>query len=317
MLHKEQVIKHISNSFQLAILLEVSAPKPGNITRTANFRNTRYEHFLASAVAVEPGLAIAAKRGIMVYEKVIGLNELFLGEVMRDSVMNIMSWQHGGNTLLGSVLLLFPLAAAAGMTLSEKEKFSIQQLRKNLRSIVRSTTSVDAVAVYETIEIFKPSGLAGKAPILDVTDPESKNKILKDNVSLFEIFKISASYDAISREWVENYPITFELGLPYFNKQLSETGNLNIAITHTFLKVLSLVPDTLIARKANLKKAQEVSDEAKKILNLGGLTTSIGREELSKFDNDLRSQNNRYNPGTTADIIAAIIALTILDGYRP
>jgi triphosphoribosyl-dephospho-CoA synthase len=317
LLHKKQITKHISSCFQLAILLEVGTPKPGNVTRTSHFKSTRYEHFLASAVAIKPGLANAAKRGFMVHNSMIGLNEIGLGEIMKNAVMNINSWQHGGNTLLGTIFLLFPLAVAAGMIFPEKKKFSALQLRKNLQPIIKSTTPADAVAVYEAIEISKPSGLANKVPILDVNDPESKKKILKKNVPLHEIFKISASYDTISREWVENYPVTFEIGLPYFNQQLSETGSLNITINHTFLEILSKVPDTLIARKTSIEKALGVSDKAKKVLNLGGLTTHAGREELSKFDNDLRSQNNKYNPGTTADVISAILALSILDGYRP
>ena len=44
------VADHVSRCLQLAILLEVSAyPKPGNVHRTADFQETDYEHFLASA----------------------------------------------------------------------------------------------------------------------------------------------------------------------------------------------------------------------------------------------------------------------------
>ncbi|MCW4055912.1 MAG: triphosphoribosyl-dephospho-CoA synthase, partial [Candidatus Bathyarchaeota archaeon] len=55
--------QQVSSSLQLAILLEVSADKPGNVNRTASFRSTRYEHFLASAVAVGPSFELAAERG--------------------------------------------------------------------------------------------------------------------------------------------------------------------------------------------------------------------------------------------------------------
>ena len=42
---------------QLACLLEVSAPKPGNVSPGRHFHDTRYEDFLASAVAIGPALA--------------------------------------------------------------------------------------------------------------------------------------------------------------------------------------------------------------------------------------------------------------------
>ena len=42
---------------QLACLLEVSAPKPGNVSPDRHFHDTRYEDFLASAVAIGPAFA--------------------------------------------------------------------------------------------------------------------------------------------------------------------------------------------------------------------------------------------------------------------
>ncbi len=253
----------------------------------------------------------------MVSDGRIGLNDVGIGEIVKEAVVSVDVWQHGGNTLLGTVLLLSPIAVAAGMTLAKEEKLSLSRLRENMKLAVESTTPSDAVAVYEAINIANPAGLAGKAPAFDVNDPRSKETILEKGVALYDIFEISAPYDTISREWVENYPITFETGLPYFTRQLEKAGDLNTAIIHTFLKVLSTVPDTLIARKIGWEKAKEVSMRAEEVLRLGGLTTSKGREGLAKFDGDLRSQANLYNPGTTADIIATVLAIAILDGYRP
>jgi triphosphoribosyl-dephospho-CoA synthase len=98
--------------------------------------------------------------------------------------------------------------------------------------------------------------------------------------------------------------------------QLGETG-LNTAIVHTFLKVLAERSDTFISRKIGVEKAKEVSAEAAKVLELGGVETLIGRESIVKFDKKLRDSGNDYNPGTTADITAATLALCTLSGYRP
>lgn len=309
--------RHVSNCLQLAILLEVSAPKPGNVNRASDFQSTRYEHFLASAVAVGPSLEEAAQRGIKVFNRDIKPSQLLLGEIIKAAVTNVNAWQRGGNTLLGSVLLLSPIAAAAGMSLAEQADRSSSRLRNNVRVAVESTTPSDAVAVYEAVKMANPSGLIGKAPRLDVNDPLSVGRILEEGVTLRDVFEISAPYDSIAREWVENYPITFETGVPYFAEQLRESGNLNTAIVHTFLRILSTVPDTLILRKAGREKAQEVSERAGEILDLGGRTTPSGREQLSLFDQQLRSTANEQNPGTTADIVAAVLAVSILNGYRP
>ena len=311
-----ETAEHVSRCLELAILLEVSAyPKPGNVHRTADFRETRYEHFLASAVAVAPHFKHAAERGIQVSTGKIGPADVGIGKVIKDAVKSVSLWQRGGNTLLGSIVLLSPIAVAAGMVLA-KEKFSITKLRENVKVVIESSTPMDAIDVYDAILIAKPSGL-GEAPKLDVTDPASKQKILNDQVTLFEVFKIASEYDSIASEWVNNYPITFDLGYPYFTQQLEEMRDVNTAIVHTFLKILSEVPDTFIARKVGLAKAKEISAETRQVLAKGGLTTKSGRNLLWEFDKKLRDPVHELSPGTTADLTEAVLAISILNGYRP
>ena len=43
--------RQVAQAAQIACLLEVSAPKPGNVSRYADFADTRFEDFLLSAVA--------------------------------------------------------------------------------------------------------------------------------------------------------------------------------------------------------------------------------------------------------------------------
>jgi triphosphoribosyl-dephospho-CoA synthase len=308
--------KHISNCLELAMLLEVTAAKPGNVNLTAGFEGTRIEHFLASAVAAESSFEEAARRGIAVQDKKLRVSDVGMGQIIKECAADINAWQKGGNTLLGSVMLLVPIAVAAGMTPTEENfGFDFPRLRENLKLAVESTTAEDAVHLYEAIEVAKPSGL-GEAPDLDVTDPASKTRILKENISLYEVFKIAAGYDDICSEWVNNYPITFDVAYPYLSEQL-RSRDLNTAIVHTFLKVLSEHPDTFIARKVGVEKARKISLDAKKVLKLGGLETLKGRARVLKFDRRLRESENLLNPGTTADITAAALALCTLGGYRP
>jgi len=307
---------YVSACLQLALLLEVSAyPKPGNVHRNADFSDTRYEHFLASTVAVSPYFRLAAERGVLISTGRLSRSQARIGQIIRDSAKNMQRWQRGGNTLLGAVILLSPIAVAAGTVLS-KGKFSLQELREEIGKIVVSTTAEDAVNIYEAIEIAQPGGL-GRAPDLDVSNPKSKERILKENISLYKVFKIASEYDSICSEWVNNYPITFEIGYPYFKKQIEKTNDINLATVNTFLKILAEVPDTLIARKAGMEKATEVSTEAKRIFELGGLETEVGKKEIINFDRKLRTASNSLNPGTTADIVSAVLALNILEGYRP
>ncbi len=308
--------RHVSKCLELAILLEVSAYKPGNVTFVSSFQGTRAEHFLASAVAARESFEQSSFQGGSVSESKLAVTKVGMGKLIKDCVTEISRWQKGGNTLMGTVLLFVPIAVAAGMTPTKNlYEFNISGLRDNIKLAIESTTAEDAVNVYQAIDIAKPSGL-NDAPDLDVRSPASKKRLLKENVSLLDVFKIAAKYDDICSEWVKNYPITFDLAYPYLTKQLKRKV-LNDAIILTFLKVLSEHPDTFIARKAGFKKASEISIEAGKLLETSNLETKEGRQRLYDFDKRLRESGNRLNPGTTADLTAAALALCTLSGYRP
>ena len=308
--------KHISQCLQLAILLEVSADKPGNVNFVSGFEGTRCEHFLASSIAAGPSFQDAAYKGISVAEKKLKVSEVGLGELIRWGIADIDVWQRGGNTLLGTIMLFAPLAVAAGMTPIKKDlSFDFKALRKNIDLVVKATTAEDSVHLYEAIDIANPSGLNG-APDLSVKDPNSKERLIKENVTLFKVFEIAKNYDDICSEWINNYPITFDLAYPYLMEQI-KTKPLKIAVVHTFLKILSEHPDSFIARKVGKEKAREFSVWAKKVLDAGGVDTKDGKKALQEFDLKLREGGNDYNPGTTADITAATLALATLSGYRP
>ncbi len=313
---KVDAAAYVAECLQLAVLLEVSAyPKPGNVHRTADFEETRYEHFLASAIALAPCFREAAQQGVFVAKGEISPDEIGMGKLIKDTVEHVKRWQRGGNTVLGTIMLLTPIASAAGIALTKKP-LSASRLRKHIQRVVAATTPMDAVDVYDAISTARPGGL-GKAPKLDATDASSKQKILKEEIPLWEVFRISSSWDSISSEWVNNYSITFDVGYPYFLKTLEKTGDVNKATVHTFLKILSEIPDTLIARKSGVVKAKEISRQARQILQAGALTTHRGKEQLLLFDDRLRDSKHRLNPGTTADLTAAVLAVATLNGYKP
>ena len=74
---------------------------------------------------------------------------------------------------------------------------------------------------------------------------------------------------------------------------------------------LAEFPDSLIARKCGLERAEEVRTKAAAIRNLGGLTTIEGRCAAVGLDGFLRSDGHRLNPGTTADLIAACLFIAL------
>lgn len=306
----------IAAALQLAVLLEVSAyPKPGNVHRTRDFDRTRFEHFLASAAALGPHFRLAALRGRRVAERLEESVELAIGERIRSAVEACSEWQHGGNTSLGVILLLTPVAYAAGMIPPDSTLRALE-IRKNLRRVVSRTTPADAVNTYRAISHASPGGM-GKAPELDVNDKNSIVEIRKRNLSLLDIFRISARYDTISYEWVNGFSVTFDIGLPSLYQELQATRDINTAVVDTYLRILSRVPDTLIARKQGTRTAREVSLRAKRVLKKGGMRTATGRRAVEQMDEALQKSGHLLNPGTTADLTASALSVLILDGYRP
>jgi triphosphoribosyl-dephospho-CoA synthase len=61
--------------------------------------------------------------------------------------------------------------------------------------------------------------------------------------------------------------------------------------------------------------AQAVSNQAIQVLAAGGVFSAEGRRALAALDTYLRRPDNRLNPGTTADLIAATLFVALLEGF--
>ncbi len=289
MIHKDP--SHIARCAQLAMLLEVSAtPKPGNIDRDHNYEDTRFEHFLASAVGVYPVLEKAARssRGA--------------GALIHEAVVESSRWQNGGNTHFGAFLLLIPLVMAGGRC--EKTKC----LKAQVQNIVRETTVEDAVELYRAFSEAKVK--VKPVDDLDLSDDSSIDTIKARRLTLFNLMEISSSYDMIAEEWMNGFKKTFECAASIRDK-IRKHG-INDAVVLTFMELLSSNKDTFIQTKFDNKKAEEVSLRAKEILQKGDMDKM--RDKIHSFDKELLSEG--INPGSTADIIIAGLFVSLFEGMR-
>jgi len=293
----------IAKIAQIASVLEVSGhPKPGNVHRTQDFEDMVFEDFLISGVVIGDSIKKAAERG-QKYDP-YQLDKIKLGEIIKESIMETDKWI-GNNTNLGIVLLLTPLAAAAGMS----EDFTY--LRENVGKVMNATTPDDAVNFYDAINIADAGGM-GEQDELDVADMEARDKLIKENINMYEVLNMSSKWDLLSYELTNLMPITFETGFPTFRSVKPEYG-INKAIIQTFLTILSENPDTLISRKYGNDMARMVSADADSILQNGGALNSIGMGLVNEFDKQLI--RNKLNPGTTADLTASSIMVAYLNEF--
>jgi len=273
----------VAAAAQLACLLEASAPKPGNVSPFASFRDATYEDFLASAAAIGPALALAGEQS--------------LGGTIRDAVEATSRWAPT-NTNLGLVLLLAPLARAAlrpGRT----------PLRAQLAATLADTTIADARDVYIAIRSVAPGGL-GRASEQDVADAPTTT--LRDAMAL------ARDRDAIAREYATDFATTFEIGAPGLHRALSDGLAWREAIVEVYLALLAAAPDTHIARKLGTEAAVTVQRRARAVLDAGGVRTAAGRDATAALDRELRDEANTLNPGATADVTGAAIYVVLLEG---
>jgi len=317
-MEREEAGDYVGRCASLAALLEVSAyPKPGNVHRTRDIPGTRFEHFLTGGVAMGPAMRRLALHGYDASSGIIPWNEIGIGGSVLDAVKESMSWQSGGNVNLGIVLLFSPISAAGGATLQSDGKIELDKLRKKLGEVTRYTTAEDAVNVYRAIGLSMKPETLGSADELDVSDNESQQQILEQGTTLLEVFELCAGRDSICDEWFTDFEITFETGAAYLDGALKRTGDINSAVVDTYLHVLSGRPDSLIVRKSGLEKARYVSEQARKVLEEGGSSSISGMELVRSLDEELHAAGGLLNPGTTADLTAASIFVSLLAGWRP
>lgn len=264
----------VGQAATLACVLEVTAPKPGNVHRAADFADCTLNDFLASAVAIGPTMDAACRVSV-------GETVLLSIEATR-SVTNT-------NTNLGMVLLLSPLAATRDST----------AIRDELGRVLANLTADDAKNVYAAIRLARPGGIQSSPQIardMDVNQSDAPKDLLA-------AMRAAASYDMIAKQFANNFSDVFEKIVPWLtdNPESSMTDR----IIRTHLRLMSEFPDSLIRRKCGESIAAESARRAAHVLDCLPNGDEVYNAALADFDFWLRSDGNQRNPGTTADLIAA------------
>jgi triphosphoribosyl-dephospho-CoA synthase len=271
----------VGRAAQLACVLEASAEKPGNITPSHDFDDTSYEDMLRSGIALGLEIGRAGERGV---------GETVLAAVRASREVA------GANTNLGIALLLAPLGRAAPVG---------EPLRERLRDVLGALTIDDARHAYAAIRLAGAGGL---------DEPVEHDVRDEPRVTLREAMAAAAQRDTIANEYVTDYAVTFELGLPALADALGDGLRPRDAIVELALRVLAAVPDTLISRKRGADAAGRVAAGARQVLTAGGVRSARGRTALAGFDASLRREGNALNPGTTADLVTAVLFVALLEG---
>lgn len=255
----------------IACLLEVTAPKPGNVHRGADFEDVAFLDFAVSAVAIGPVFARA--------------NELSVGELALQGVQATRSVVKT-NTNLGLLLLMAPLAKIApGET-----------LQTGAAHVLAALSEQDAADVYAAIALANPGGL-GKVDQHDVAAAPPS--------SLLDAMQLAADRDLIAKQYVTQFADLEALVVRPLLDGIAQGWGLTDAIVRTHVHLMAERPDSLIARKCGAAVSQKAAHIAAKVLEAGAPESEDYQEALADLDFWLRSDGHRRNPGTTADMIGA------------
>jgi triphosphoribosyl-dephospho-CoA synthase len=269
----------------LACLLEVTAPKVGNVHRGADFPGLTFTDFAVSAVAIAPAMENACQSGV-------GRAVLAAITATRQVVST--------NTNLGMVLLLAPLAAVP-----RTENLTTE----SVRLVLQALTPDDSRLVYEAIRLAEPGGL-GKVDQMDVAgDPPA---------DLLSAMHAAANRDQVAEQYLTNFALVLTRLLPSLLKGKKKGWSLTDAIVHTHLESLAHFGDSLIARKCGPEVSMQVARMASRVWETGEPGDEAYDAALADFDFWLRADGHRRNPGTTADLVAAALFAGLRDGLlRP
>ncbi len=259
----------------LACLYEVTAPKPGNVHRGADFEDVSFFDFATSAIAIAPIINHARCQS--------------LGQTILQSIRATHA-RVGSNTNLGMVLLIAPLAAAETAE------------RDALRCVLQNLDASDATDVYQAIRSAAPGAL-GTSDQWDVHD----NAGITD---LIAAMQFAAARDMIAYQYANDFETVFDHIVPDLtNERIAgnddDAVSLSDRIVHAHVRQMARTPDSLIARKCGKELAQQSADRAARVLASGEIGSSAYAHQLADLDFWLRSDGHRRNPGTTADLIAA------------
>jgi len=267
----------VAEAVRRACVLEVGAPKAGNVHRGARFDDVTWLDFVRSAEAVAPVLADTGRLGV--------------GWAILDSV-NATQSAAGRNTNLGIILLLAPLCAVPVNV----------PLTDGIAPVLAGLTVEDAALAFAAIRAAKPGGI-GRAEREDVHSAP--------RVSLLDAMRLAANRDAIARQYANGFADV----LGEIAADLAATDiPLLQCIVRAHLRQMAREPDSLIVRKCGVPVAAESSRLASGVLSAGWPTSADGLEAFSDLDAWLRADGNRRNPGTSADLIAAGLFVLLREG---
>ncbi|WP_404305010.1 triphosphoribosyl-dephospho-CoA synthase [Neorhodopirellula lusitana] len=297
----QQAIEPLANRadfIRAACVLEATAPKAGNVHPGARFDDLTFDHFVTAADCTARELA-----------NLRSLDQL--GPSIWSAVQATRSATQT-NVNLGIILLLGPLLASEpGDAPSEIPRetpnakattnFSMDW-QQRLTDLLDQLTPKQGGWIAQAIAAADAGGM-------DTSEVDSNNPldvtqlgITTDQPAPYDIvaaMRAASNRDQIAGMYATGFADLFEVVVPTIHGSVDDAGGLMPGLVLAQIRLLARWGDSLIGRKCGPEKSSEVQQRAAACLK------NYSPNAIKHLDDFLRSDRNRLNPGTTADLLAA------------
>lgn len=264
-----------------AIVMEVCAhPKPGMVTRCSNgsHKDMSILTFAASSAVLSMTFRDLQEMG----RSFFGTPEELLTVVRIRGIeaeRELLHVTKGVNTQRGILFSGGLLSAAAGYV--QSRGFG----KKALLTTVKQMTS----------------GLVQKELSVDKEGP------LTAGEQLFKTYGITG----IRGEVEKGFPSVTDKGLPALEEAFSNGAELNDALVHSLISLMTVVEDSNVIWRTDIQTAEEVKRTAADILSKGSVFTAAGKNAIRDAEKCFVSR--RISPGGSADLLSVVIAMYLLE----
>jgi len=192
--------RQIGNFARTACILEVTTEKPGNVTPTHDFTDTKFENFVFGSMligdAVEKAFIDGEQENFRIGKRIY--------DFVRQSKRNNKT-----NTHFGIALLFIVLATALGTMIKNKKKLkNFDELRDAIAHVMKKTDVNDSIYLHKAIKIANVM-VSKNADKFDVLSENFAALVRKENVKFYDLMKICSDKDLIAEELTTKMDISF------------------------------------------------------------------------------------------------------------
>lgn len=266
------------------MLYEASAsPAPGLVSPFSSgvHSDMNFFTFLRSTSSIAYAMYICAQIGID-YDKDI-LKRIRSVGIDAESIM--LKATNGVNTQRGLLFAAGIVCAAAGCCVRKKIELSRDNISSECRNIAKN-----------------------------IVRDELESIGTKEKLTHGEKIYLNYGITGIRGEVENGLPSVINYGLPYYDKAIKHNSDVNKALVHSLLGIMTVVEDTVVINKASIEGLEYMRKEAKKAIELGSIFGPEGEEYIKGMEEKFITR--RISPGGAADLLAISVMFYELENYK-